>query len=52
MKTSAASAHEIIRIRRAWTDGDRVALAQLLSLVSDELHGQAARYQLGAGKAT
>jgi RNA polymerase sigma factor (TIGR02999 family) len=35
---------EITEMLQAWSDGDRAALDQLLPLVYDELHKQAARY--------
>ena len=36
--------HEITRILRAWSDGNREALDDLMPLVYDELHYQARRY--------
>lgn len=36
--------HEITRLLRQWNDGSREALDNLLPLVYDELHKQAARY--------
>ncbi len=37
--------HAITHLLREWSEGDRDALAQLLPLVYDELHQQAARYR-------
>src|SRR4026209_42440 len=37
--------HEITQLLREWSEGDREALEQLLPLVYEELHSQAARYR-------
>ena len=44
MDQSARTPPDISRLLREWSDGDRAALEELLPLVYDELHRQAARY--------
>jgi RNA polymerase sigma factor (TIGR02999 family) len=44
LSEDAAPAQEITAMLRAWRDGDRAVLDQLLPLVYDELHRQAHRY--------
>ncbi len=39
-----AQTHKITRMLREWSDGNREALEELMSLVYDELHKQARRY--------
>jgi RNA polymerase sigma factor (TIGR02999 family) len=45
MTQPAKSSHEITELLREWSEGDREALDELLPLVYDELHRQAARYR-------
>src|SRR5690348_10004065 len=42
-----AAAGDISKLLRAWSDGDRSALAQLTPIVYDELHRLARRYMKG-----
>ena len=44
MKPDEQHSHEITRMLRQWSDGSLEALDNLLPLVYDELHRQAARY--------
>jgi RNA polymerase sigma factor (TIGR02999 family) len=44
LTNQAAKSEEITAMLRAWGDGDRAVLDQLLPLVYDELHRQAHRY--------
>jgi RNA polymerase sigma factor (TIGR02999 family) len=44
LSEDAATSQEITAMLRAWGDGDRAVLDQLLPLVYDELHRQAHRY--------
>ena len=44
MDESARTPPDISRLLRQWSNGDRAVLEQLLPLVYDELHRQAARY--------
>ena len=44
MDQSASTPPDISRLLRQWSDGNRAALEDLLPLVYDELHRQAARY--------
>jgi RNA polymerase sigma-70 factor (ECF subfamily) len=44
MDQSASTPPDISRLLRQWSDGNRAALEELLPLVYDELHRQAARY--------
>jgi len=44
MKPDEQHSHEITRMLRQWSDGSQEALDNLLPLVYDELHRQAARY--------
>jgi len=44
MDQSARTPKDISRLLRQWSDGNRAALEELLPLVYDELHRQAARY--------
>jgi len=39
------NSHEITQLLREWSEGDREALDELLPMVYDELHRQAARYR-------
>lgn len=45
MTLPARNSHEITQLLREWSEGDREALDELLPLVYDELHRQAARYR-------
>jgi RNA polymerase sigma factor (TIGR02999 family) len=45
MTQPANSPREITHLLRQWSDGDTAALEQLLPLVYEELHRQAARYR-------
>ena len=45
MTQPAKSCNEITQLLREWSEGDREALDELLPLVYDELHRQAARYR-------
>ena len=44
MDQSARTPKDISQLLRQWSDGNRAALEELLPLVYDELHRQAARY--------
>jgi RNA polymerase sigma factor (TIGR02999 family) len=44
MDQPAATLSDISRLLRQWSEGNRAALEELLPLVYDELHRQAARY--------
>ena len=44
MDQPAATPSDISRLLRQWSEGNRAALEELLPLVYDELHRQAARY--------
>lgn len=44
MDQSANTSQDISRLLRQWSDGNRAALEELLPLVYEELHRQAARY--------
>jgi RNA polymerase sigma factor (TIGR02999 family) len=44
MDQSASTPQDISRLLRQWSEGNRAALEELLPLVYDELHTQAARY--------
>ena len=45
MTQPAKNSHEITQLLHEWSEGDRGALDELLPLVYDELHRQAARYR-------
>lgn len=45
MAQPAPNPHDITQLLREWADGDAAALDQLMPLVYDELHRQAARFR-------
>lgn len=44
MSDAASNSQDITQMLRAWSEGQREALDELLPLVYEELHRQAARY--------